>query len=88
MGISWPYRQSREQLAAADLGVLQQRELYAHLESMGAAPPVIDAGDFLRDLEMTAWSVGLQCTRFAREPPVAAGAMRAQRVQCGGVILW
>lgn len=44
------YRQSRERPEPADLGVLQQRELYAHLVAVGTPPPVIDASDFLRDL--------------------------------------
>lgn len=42
------YRNSRMQLEPADLGLLQQRELYAYLESVDARPPVIDAADFLR----------------------------------------
>lgn len=43
------YRRSRAQPVPTDLGVLQQRALYAHLVSVGATPPVIDAADFLRD---------------------------------------
>lgn len=42
------YQRSRSQMVPADIGLLQQRELYAHLVSVGVAPPVIDASDFLR----------------------------------------
>ncbi len=41
------YRRSRTQLEPDDLGLLQQRELYAHLADLGTAPPVIDAAEFL-----------------------------------------
>ena len=41
------YRRARAQLEPADLGVLQQRELYTHLGNLGTPPPVIDAADFL-----------------------------------------
>lgn len=43
------YRKSRQHIVPADLGVIQQRELYTHLDSVGAPPPIIDAADFLRD---------------------------------------
>lgn len=43
------YRRSRVHVQPADLGVLQQRELYAYLGEEGAPPPVIDAADFLGD---------------------------------------
>ncbi len=43
------YRRSRVRLEPADLGLLQQGELYAELASLGAPPPVIDAADFLKD---------------------------------------
>ena len=43
------YRRSRLEVGPGDLGVLQQRELYADLAGAGQAPPVIDAADFLGD---------------------------------------
>jgi hypothetical protein len=42
------YVRSREACEPADIGLLQQQRL---LESLPEAPPVIDAGDFLRDPE-------------------------------------
>jgi hypothetical protein len=40
------YVRSRASVVAADIGLVQQRELY---ELLGPATPVIDAADFLRD---------------------------------------
>lgn len=45
------YLKSRDRVAAADIGLLQQEALYDELDRAGAAPLVIDAGDFLRDPE-------------------------------------
>jgi len=42
------YVRSRESCEPADIGLLQQVRLFAFWESQGVAPPVIDAGDFLR----------------------------------------
>ncbi|MGI8626555.1 MAG: hypothetical protein ACR2J5_08300 [Geodermatophilaceae bacterium] len=43
------YRGSRTHVEAADLGVLQQRDLHGYLRAQGAQPPVLDAADVLRD---------------------------------------
>lgn len=45
------YIRSRAEIAPEDIGLLQQAELYDELADAGAPPPVIDAGDFLRDPE-------------------------------------
>jgi hypothetical protein len=46
------YVKSRKEIAPEDIGVLQQAELFDELaERRGEPPPVIDAGDFLRDPE-------------------------------------
>ncbi|MCF7222787.1 sulfotransferase [Marilutibacter chinensis] len=45
------YIRSRAEVAQEDIGLLQQAELYDELAAAGAPPPVIDAGDFLRDPE-------------------------------------
>ncbi|KAB8164899.1 HAD family hydrolase [Lysobacter maris] len=45
------YIRSRAEIAPEDIGLLQQAELYDELVAAGAPPPVIDAGDFLRDPE-------------------------------------
>jgi hypothetical protein len=43
------YLKSRPTAVAADIGVLQQREIFEYLRrSSGSAPAVIDAGEFLR----------------------------------------
>lgn len=42
------YVKSRAQVTPDDIGVPQQARLYDELCAAGAAPPVIDAGDFLR----------------------------------------
>lgn len=43
------YIKSRPNVTAADIGVLQQREIYEHvLRVSEAPPPVIDAGEFLQ----------------------------------------
>ena len=42
------YIKSRAAVSAEDIGLPQQVALYDQLASAGAAPPVIDAGDFLR----------------------------------------
>ena len=42
------YVKSRADVAPADIGLEQQARLYDHLCETGNAPPVIDAGDFLR----------------------------------------
>lgn len=43
------YIKSRSDVTPDDLGLRQQVELYDELEAAGAAPPVIDAADFLRE---------------------------------------
>lgn len=44
------YRKKREAVCASDLGLARQRQIYSAVaESTGTAPPVIDAGDVLRD---------------------------------------
>jgi hypothetical protein len=45
------YVRSREACEPEDIGLLQQGELVDVLEAAGEAPPIIDAGDFLRDPE-------------------------------------
>ena len=45
------YVRSRESCEPEDIGLLQQVRLLDALRSGGEAPPVIDAGDFLRDPE-------------------------------------
>lgn len=42
------YVKSRADVTADDIGLPQQARLYDHLCGVGNAPPVIDAGDFLR----------------------------------------
>jgi hypothetical protein len=42
------YVRSRADVVAADIGLVQQAELY---DQLGGTPPVIDAADFLRDPE-------------------------------------
>lgn len=43
------YIKSRPNVTAADIGVLQQWEIYEHVQRFNdAAPPVIDAGEFLK----------------------------------------
>ena len=43
------YVRSRPNVTAADIGILQQREIYDHVwQVSGVAPLVIDAGDFLQ----------------------------------------
>ncbi len=43
------YVRSRGTVEPADIGLLQQADLLDHLLGDGQQPPVIDAGDFLRD---------------------------------------
>jgi hypothetical protein len=45
------YVRSRETCEPADIGLLQQERLMAFWDEHGAAPPVLDAADFLRDPE-------------------------------------
>jgi|SRR5580704_1872384 hypothetical protein len=46
------YLKSRPQVTAADIGVLQQKDIYDHVQRVTAmAPLVIDAGEFLRSPE-------------------------------------
>jgi len=45
------YVKSRATVTAEDIGLPQQVALYDELDAAGAAPPVIDAGDFLRNPE-------------------------------------
>lgn len=45
------YLRSRDTVAPADIGLLQQAALYDELAAAGRAPTVIDAGDFLADPE-------------------------------------
>ena len=43
------YIKSRPNVVAADIGILQQREIYEYVRSTGTvAPPVLDAGEFLQ----------------------------------------
>lgn len=42
------YVKSRAEVAADDIGLRQQVELYDELAAAGEVPPVIDSGDFLR----------------------------------------
>ena len=43
------YIRSRAAISAGDIGLPQQVALYEELSAAGSAPPVIDAGDFLRN---------------------------------------
>lgn len=45
------YVRSRDAVVAADIGLVQQAELFDQLAASGQTPPVIDAADFLRDPE-------------------------------------
>ena len=45
------YIKSRATVTADDIGLPQQIALYDELDAAGAAPPIIDAGDFLRNPE-------------------------------------
>ncbi|MPZ60861.1 MAG: HAD family hydrolase [Propionibacteriales bacterium] len=45
------YLRSRSSVEPADIGIPQQLRLYDKLVSSGDEPPVVDAGDFLRDPE-------------------------------------
>ncbi|MGI8702304.1 MAG: HAD family hydrolase [Nocardioidaceae bacterium] len=45
------YIESRSSVHADDIGLRQQLSLYDELTARGATPPVVDAGDFLRDPE-------------------------------------
>jgi Sulfotransferase domain len=45
------YTRARATVTPQDIGVPQQVQLYDELRASGAAPPVIDASDFLRDPE-------------------------------------
>ena len=45
------YVRSRESCEPEDIGLLQQADIRDHLVAAGQQPPVIDAGDFLRDPE-------------------------------------
>lgn len=45
------YTKARQNITAADIGLPQQVQLYDELAAEGAAPPVVDAADFLRDPE-------------------------------------
>jgi hypothetical protein len=43
------YIKSRPSVVAADIGILQQREIYEYVRGTGtSAPPVLDAGEFLQ----------------------------------------
>jgi hypothetical protein len=60
------YVRSRQSVEPADIGLLQQTDLYRFLDRAGAAPPVVDAADFLETPEsylrwMCAW-VGVDFT--------------------------
>src|SRR5262249_24305109 len=43
------YVKSRPEVAVADIGLVQQIQLFDELSGLGAPPPVIDSADFLRD---------------------------------------
>jgi hypothetical protein len=46
------YVKSRPTVSAEDVGIVQQLEIYRHVSELsGSEPPVIDAGQFLRDPE-------------------------------------
>jgi hypothetical protein len=45
------YIKSRATVTADDIGLPQQVALYGELDEAGVAPPIIDAGDFLRNPE-------------------------------------
>jgi Sulfotransferase domain len=45
------YRRTREDVVASDIGVEQQHRLYSDLVAAHELPPIIDAGDFLREPE-------------------------------------
>ncbi len=57
------YVKSRPNVTAADIGILQQREIYDHVcQVSGVAPLVIDAGDFLQAPEAQLRAL---CTQLA-----------------------
>ena len=68
------YVRSRESCEPDDIGLLQQQRMVAFWDARDAAPPIIDAGDFLRDPEahlrwLCAW-VGVPFTdRMLSWPP-------------------
>jgi Sulfotransferase domain len=45
------YLRSRPTVTPSDIGLRQQVELYEMLHALGAPPPILEAGDFLRDPE-------------------------------------
>jgi hypothetical protein len=45
------YVRARESCEPDDIGLPQQQRMMAHWDAAGQSPPVIDAGDFLRDPE-------------------------------------
>ncbi len=69
------YIRSRPNVTAADLGFLQQQEIYEHVRAVsGAAPLVIDAAEFLRapeaQLRALCDALGVSFTpRMLRWPP-------------------
>jgi hypothetical protein len=69
------YIRSRPDVSAADLGFLQQQDIYQHVQlATGAAPLVIDAGEFLRapeaQLRALCDALGIDFTpRMLRWPP-------------------
>lgn len=71
------YIRNRPNVTAADIGVLQQRQIYEHVRRVGeAAPPVIDAGEFLQapeaQLRALCGLLGIQFTpRMLHWPPGA-----------------
>ena len=78
------YIKSRATVTAEDIGLPQQVALYDELSAAGAAPPVIDAGDFLRAPEAApARAVRLAGHRLQRSHAALAARARAPATASG-----